>query len=53
MPRPSRSGRAGAALEQERAAADAARDAILNAPMVAAVRAAFPDAELIERSATS
>jgi DNA polymerase-3 subunit gamma/tau len=40
-------------LEQERAAADAARDAILNAPMVAAVRAAFPDAELIERSAMS
>jgi DNA polymerase-3 subunit gamma/tau len=41
--------------EQERAAAEAARDAILNAPMVAAVRAAFPDAELIEdiRSATS
>jgi DNA polymerase-3 subunit gamma/tau len=42
-------------LEQERAAADVARDTILNAPMVAAVRAAFPDAELIEdlRSATS
>ncbi|WP_404713595.1 DNA polymerase III subunit gamma/tau [Sphingomonas sp. MMS24-J13] len=41
--------------EQERAAAAAARDAILNAPMVAAVRAAFPDAELIDdlRSATS
>jgi len=34
--------------EQEAAAATAARDAILNAPMVAAVRAAFPDAELIE-----
>jgi DNA polymerase-3 subunit gamma/tau len=42
-------------LQQEQAAAAAARDAILNAPMVAAVRAAFPSAELIEdpRSATS
>ncbi len=36
--------------EQEKAAANAARDAILNAPMVTAVRAAFPDAELIEDS---
>ncbi|UAK23438.1 DNA polymerase III subunit gamma/tau [Sphingomonas nostoxanthinifaciens] len=34
--------------EQERAQEQAARDAILDAPMVAAVRAAFPDAELIE-----
>jgi DNA polymerase III subunit gamma/tau len=35
-------------LQQEQAAAQAARDAILNAPMVAAVRSVFPDAELIE-----
>ena len=35
-------------LQQEQAAAQAARDEILNAPMVAAVRSAFPDAELIE-----
>jgi DNA polymerase III subunit gamma/tau len=37
-------------LQQEQAAAQAARDAILNAPMVAAVRSAFPDAELIEET---
>jgi DNA polymerase-3 subunit gamma/tau len=37
-------------LQQEQAAAQAARDDILNAPMVAAVRAAFPDAELIEET---
>ena len=36
--------------EQEAAMANAARDAILNAPIVAAVRAAFPDAELIDES---
>jgi DNA polymerase-3 subunit gamma/tau len=35
-------------LQQEQAAASAARDEILNAPMVAAVRSVFPDAELIE-----
>ena len=35
-------------LQQEQAAAQAARDEILNAPMVAAVRSVFPDAELIE-----
>jgi len=35
-------------LQQEQVAAQAARDEILNAPMVAAVRSAFPDAELIE-----
>ena len=42
-------------LEQGRMAEAAARDAILNAPMVAAVRAVFPDAEFIEnaRSAQS
>ncbi|WP_116089541.1 DNA polymerase III subunit gamma/tau [Sphingomonas crusticola] len=34
--------------EKEQAAAQAARDEILNAPMVAAVRSVFPDAELIE-----
>jgi len=34
--------------EKELAADQAARDAILNAPMVAAVRSVFPDAELIE-----
>jgi DNA polymerase-3 subunit gamma/tau len=41
--------------DQKRASEAAARDAILNAPVVAAVRAAFPDAELIDdpRSATS
>jgi len=37
-------------LQQEQAAAQAARDEILNAPMVAAVRSAFPDAELIEET---
>ena len=37
-------------LQQEQAAAQAARDAILNAPMVAAVRSVFPDAELIEET---
>ncbi len=37
-------------LQQEQAAANAARDAILNAPMVQAVRSAFPDAELIEQT---
>lgn len=37
-------------LQQEQAAASAARDEILNAPMVAAVRSAFPDAELIEET---
>jgi DNA polymerase-3 subunit gamma/tau len=37
-------------LQQEQAAASAARDAILNAPMVAAVRSVFPDAELIEET---
>jgi DNA polymerase-3 subunit gamma/tau len=36
-------------LQQEQAAAQAARDEILNAPMVTAVRSVFPDAELIER----
>jgi DNA polymerase III subunit gamma/tau len=35
-------------LQQEQAAAEAARNDILNAPMVLAARAAFPDAELIE-----
>jgi len=35
-------------LQQEQAAAQAARDEILNAPMVAQVRSVFPDAELIE-----
>ncbi|WP_294392804.1 DNA polymerase III subunit gamma/tau [uncultured Sphingomonas sp.] len=35
-------------LQQEQAAAQAARDDILNAPMVVAVRATFPEAELIE-----
>jgi DNA polymerase III subunit gamma/tau len=35
-------------LQQEQAAAHAARDAILGAPLVAAVRATFPDAELVE-----
>jgi DNA polymerase-3 subunit gamma/tau len=37
-------------LQQEQAAAKAARDEILNAPLVAAVRSAFPDAELIEET---
>jgi DNA polymerase-3 subunit gamma/tau len=37
-------------LQQEQAAAQAARDEILNAPMVAAVRSVFPDAELIEET---
>jgi DNA polymerase-3 subunit gamma/tau len=37
-------------LQQEQAAAEAARDAILHAPMVAAVRSVFPDAELIEET---
>jgi len=37
-------------LQQEQAAAHAARDEILNAPMVQAVRSAFPDAELIEEA---
>ena len=37
-------------LQQEQAAAEAARDEILNAPMVAAVRSVFPDAELIEET---
>jgi len=37
-------------LQQEQAAARAARDEILNAPMVASVRSAFPDAELIEET---
>ncbi len=37
-------------LQQEQAAASAARDEILNAPMVAAVRSVFPDAELIEET---
>jgi len=37
-------------LQQEQAAAQAARDEILNAPMVAAVRSAFPDAELIDET---
>ncbi|WP_420137565.1 DNA polymerase III subunit gamma/tau [Sphingomonas sp.] len=36
--------------EKEQAAAQAARDEILNAPMVAAVRSVFPDAELIEET---
>jgi DNA polymerase III subunit gamma/tau len=36
--------------DREIAAAEAARDEILNAPMVAAVRAAFPQAELIENT---
>ncbi len=35
-------------LQQEQAAAQAARDDILGAPLVAAVRATFPDAELID-----
>jgi len=37
-------------LQQEQAAAQAARDEILNAPMVAQVRSVFPDAELIEET---
>jgi DNA polymerase-3 subunit gamma/tau len=37
-------------LQQEQAAASAARDEILNAPMVAAVRSVFPNAELIEET---
>jgi DNA polymerase-3 subunit gamma/tau len=37
-------------LQQEQAAASAARDEILNAPMVAAVRSVFPDAELIDET---
>ena len=37
-------------LQQEQAAAQAARDEILNAPMVTAVRSVFPDAELIEET---
>jgi len=37
-------------LQQEQAAAQAARDEILNAPMVASVRSVFPDAELIEET---
>ncbi|HWI87440.1 MAG TPA: DNA polymerase III subunit gamma/tau, partial [Sphingomonas sp.] len=37
-------------LQQEQAAAQAARDEILNAPMVAAVRSVFPGAELIEET---
>jgi len=40
-------------LEQERAVEAAARDAILGAPLVAAARAAFPDAELIEEVRSS
>ncbi|WP_442681156.1 DNA polymerase III subunit gamma/tau [Sphingomonas sp. ASY06-1R] len=36
--------------EKEQAAAQSARDHILNAPMVAAVRSVFPDAELIEET---
>ena len=35
-------------LEQMRAKDDAARDAVLNSPMVAAVRTAFPDATLLD-----
>jgi len=37
-------------LQQEQAAAEAARNEILNAPMVAAVRSVFPNAELIEET---
>jgi len=37
-------------LQQEQAAAQAAREEILNAPMVAQVRSVFPDAELIEET---
>ena len=37
-------------LQQEQAAASAARDEILNAPMVASVRSVFPDAELIDET---
>jgi len=37
-------------LQQERANEAAARDAILGAPLVAAARAAFPDAEFIDES---
>jgi len=37
-------------LQQEQAAAQAVRDEILNAPMVAQVRSVFPDAELIEET---
>jgi DNA polymerase-3 subunit gamma/tau len=40
-------------LAQERAAESAVRDAILGAPLVAAARAAFPDAELIEEPRSS
>jgi len=37
-------------LQQEQAAAESARNEILNAPMVAAVRSVFPNAELIEET---
>jgi DNA polymerase-3 subunit gamma/tau len=37
-------------LQQEQAAAQAAEDEILNAPMVVAVRSVFPDAELIKET---